>query len=766
MVATPEKPQYKVIGTRPIRPDGADKVIGRAEYGVDAHLPGMLFGRIKRSPYAHAKIKKIDASKALALPGVKAVVTNADFPRPSNAVATMGEGGVSTAKFMLDGLLASDKALFRGHPVAAVIATDHHIAEDALDLIEVEYEPLPVVGDVREAMSDAAPVLHDSLRTRDMAPLSQTPPDKASNVASHLRFARGNLEEGFAAADVIVEREFTTSMFHQGYIEPHNGTAFWNKDGKLTIWCSTQGSFSVRSSVAMLLQIPVSQVNVVPLEIGGGFGGKLVLYLEPIAAIASKMTGRPVKMLMGREEVFEATGPTSGTYMRVKIGAKKDGTFTAADVYLAYEAGAYPGSAVGAGATCALGPYDIANFVVDGYDVVVNKPKTAAYRAPGAPAAEFAVETVVNEIARELDIDPIEMRLKNAATEGTVRTTGQKFARIGAVEVMQAMQDHPHYKSEIQGPNRGRGIAMGFWGNVGGERSATAAINPDGTISLVIGNVDIGGLRAAAAMMLAETLGITSEQITPHVVATDDIGATGLTGGSSSAFAIGWTMYELGKDLRKKLTERAARIWEVTEDQVEYGADGIIRGPKDAEGKERALSFKEIAGRLSRSGGAISAGLSTQKQGAGPAYGGHIVDIEVDRDTGKVTVLRYTAVQDVGTAIHPSYVEGQIQGGVAQGIGMALTEEYYWGPDGRMQNASFLDYRMPTTLDLPMIDTVLVEVPNPGHPYGVRGVGEVPIVPPMAAIQAAIADAVGVNLYQAPMSPKVVLEALLDAEGR
>ncbi|HXH22191.1 MAG TPA: xanthine dehydrogenase family protein molybdopterin-binding subunit [Dehalococcoidia bacterium] len=764
MVATPEKPQYKVIGTRPIRPDGTDKVIGRAEYGIDVRLPGMLYGRIKRSPYAHAIIKRIDASKALALPGVKAVITHDDFPPPGDTAMTMGEGGVSTARFMLEGIMASKKVLYRGQPVAAVCATDHHIAEDALELIEVEYEPLPVVSDVREAMSDAAPVLHENLRTRDMAPLSQTPSDKPTNIASHLRFARGDVQAGFAAADIVVEREFETSMFHQGYIEPHNGTAFWNRDGKLTVWCSTQGSFSVRANLATLLQIPVSQINVIPMEIGGGFGGKLVVYLEPIAAVFSKITGKPVKMMMTRDEVFEATGPTSGTYIRVKMGAKKDGTLTAAEVYLAYEAGAFPGSPVGAGATCALAPYDIENYVIDGYDVVVNKPKTAAYRAPGAPAAEFAVESVVNEIAKQLDIDPIDLRLKNAAKEGTPRPTGQKFGRIGAVEVMQAMKDHPHYKSEIQGPDRGRGVAMGFWGNVGGERSATAAINPDGTIKLVVGNVDIGGTRAAMAMMLAETLGISAEQVHPHVVGTDDIGATGLTGGSSSAFAIGWTMYELGLELRKKLTERAARIWEVPEDQVTYGDDGVIRGPADAEGKPREMSFKEIAGRLARTGGAISAGLTTQKQGAGPAYGGHIVDVEVDRETGKVTILRYTAVQDVGTAIHPSYVEGQIQGGVAQGVGMALTEEYYWGPDGRMQNASFLDYRMPTTLDLPMIDTVLVEVPNPGHPYGVRGVGEVPIVPPMPAIQAAIADAIGVNLYKAPMSPRVVLEALLDKE--
>jgi xanthine dehydrogenase molybdenum-binding subunit len=762
MVATGEN--YKVIGSRPVRPDGTDKVTGRAEYGADIRLPGMLYGRIKRSPHAHAVIKRIDASKALALPGVKAVVTSADYPTPGEGIAEVGEGAVTTARFLLDNILAGEKALYRGHAIAAVCATDPHTAEDALDLIEVEYEILPPVLDVREAMSDAAPVLHANLRTRDMAPLAQPPPDKPTNIAMHLRFARGDIDAGFQEADVVIEREFETSMYHQGYIEPQTATAFWNRDGKLTIWTSTQGSFNVRTNVATVLRLPVSQINVIPMEIGGGFGGKISIYLEPVAALLSKRTGKPVKMAMSREEVFEATGPTSGTYSRVKIGARKDGAITAAQVYLAYEAGGFPGSPVGAGASCSLAPYDIPNMVIDGYDVVVNRPKTSAYRAPGAPAGEFPVEAVMNELAERLDMDPIDLRLKNAAREGTLRAVGQPFRRIGAVEVMQAMKDHPHYKSELQGENRGRGVAMGFWSNAGGERSLVGNVNNDGTINIVTGNVDIGGTRAAIAMQVAEALGISYDQVKPHVVGTDDIGATGLTGGSSSAFASGWAAFELGQELRKKLAERAARIWEIEPGEVVYGDDGLIRGPDDAEGKARTFTFKELAGRLSRTGGAISASVTTSRNTNGPAFGGHIVDLEVDKDTGKVQILRYTAVQDVGTAIHPSYVEGQVHGGVAQGVGMALSEEYYYGPDGRMQNSSFLDYRMPTALDLPMIDTVLVEVPNPGHPYGVRGVGEVPIVPPLGALQQAVYHATGVRFNRLPMTPRVILDALLPDE--
>jgi CO/xanthine dehydrogenase Mo-binding subunit len=763
MVATNDK-QYKVIGTRPIRHDGTDKVTGRAQYGADIRLTGMLHGRVKRSPHAHAIIKRIDVSKALALPGVRAVITRTDFPQPAEGASDGEEGPATPLNFVLDRIIAGEKALFRGHAVAAVCAIDAHTAEDALDLIEVEYEVLPAVTDVREAMRDEAPILHPDLRTRENTPLNVEPGTKPTNVASHRQFLKGDPEQGFAEADVIIEREFETARYHQGYIEPQNATAYWNKDGKLTIWASTQGLFGVRNSVAQLLQIPVSQVTAVAVEIGGGFGGKLGIYLEPLAAVLAKKTGKPVKMTMTREEVFEATGPTSSTYSHVKLGAKRDGTLVAAEVQLMYEAGAYPGSPVGGGMNGAFMPYDIPNVRVDGYDVVVNLSKTAAYRAPGTPAGMFPTEATINELADELGLDPMELRRKNASKEGTVRANGARLGRVGNIEVMQAMVEHPHYRSELQGKNRGRGVALGFWGNGGNESSSSASVNPDGTINLVLGSVDIGGTRAALAMQLAETIGIGAEQVIPRVVDTDSIGFNANTGGSRTAFAGGWASYELGQEIRRKMVERAAKIWECDAEQVSYGVDGVISGPNDAEGKPRSFSFRQLAGRLPRTGGTIEVGANVNRNTSGPAFAGHIVDVEVDRDTGKVTILRYTAVQDVGTAIHPAYVEGQIQGGVAQGVGMALSEEYFMGDAGRILNPTFLDYRMPTALDLPMIDTVIVEVPNPGHPYGVRGVGEVPIVPPLAAVQTAVANAIGVRFTKLPMTPRVILEALLGEE--
>ena len=758
MVAT-GKPPYKVIGTRPIRPDGTDKVTGRAEYGADVKLDGMLFGAVLRSPHAHARIKRIDTSKAEALPGVFAVATNADFPRVESGSLNIGEG-TANPMWVVDNLLAGEKALYHGHAVAAVAASDPHVAEDALQLIEVEYEILPAVVDVREAMLDTAPILHDTLRTtiraKDVAPA----PDRPTNIALHMRIEKGNLEAGFADAEVVIEREFETAMFHQGYIEPQNGTAWWDQDGHLTIWTSVQGSFNTRDQLAAVLKLPTSQIKVIPMEIGGGFGGKNPIYLEPVAAILSRKSRRPVKMWMPRDAVFLATGPTSATYSRVRIGAKRDGTFTAGHAYLAFESGAYPGSPVGAGAQCAFAPYNIPNQTVDGFDVVVNGPKTAAYRAPGAPAAAYAVEATINELAELLHMDPMDLRLKNASREGTANAVGAPWPTIGAEAVMLAVKNHPHYTSELQGEDVGRGVALGFWFNGGMESSGTASVQADGRINLILGTVDIGGSRATMAMQLAETLGLTMEDINPHVVDSDSVGYNGTTGGSRVTFQGGWVMHDIGGQIVEQMQSRAAAIWDVPAADITYG-DGVFVGPDEADGTPRQSSFKEMASRLPGTGGLITVSATSRRNTQGPAFAGHIVDLKVDRETGKVQILRYTAVQDVGTAIHPSYVEGQIQGGVAQGIGMALNEEYIYDDQGHLRNASFLDYRMPVANDLPMIDVLMVEVPNPGHPFGVRGVGEVPIVPPQAAIRNALKDAIGINFYRTPVSPRVILDELL-----
>ena len=760
--------EFNVVGTTPIRHDGTDKVTGRAQYGADIRLPGMLYAKILRSPHAHARIKSVDTSKAAAMPGVHAIVTSADFPQASGRVMDLGEGAMTNPKFLSNNCLAAEKALYKGHAIAAVAADSSHQAEEALKLIEVEYEVLPPVIDILDAMKEDATPVHErlaNLATPNIRPgglRSEDDDSKVTNIANHLTFEMGDIEQGFKDADIVVEREYHTKAVHQGYIEPHSATALWNSDGMLTIWCSSQGHFNVRDQSASILGIPVSQVKVIPLEIGGGFGGKTLVYLEPVAAALSRKSGRPVKVSMSRTEVFEGTGPTSGSYMKVKMGVTNDGRITAADAVLAYEAGAYPGSPVNPGMQCIFGCYAIANARVQGYDVVLNHPKTAAYRAPGSPAAAFACETVVDEICEKLGMDPIEFRMLNGSKEGTRRVPGPMFGRIGFLETVQAAKEHDHWSTPLQGPNRGRGIAGGFWFNGAGPSSALASVTSDGTVTLVEGSPDIGGSRAVAAMHVAEVLGIAAEDVRPQVGDTNSIGFTSMTGGSGVAFKTGWASYEAAQEIKKQMVERAATIWDISADNVEY-KDGVISHKSEP---ELRFTFKELAARLNGTGGPIAGRANVDPRGVGGAFAVHIVDVEVDPDTGKVDILRYTALQDAGKAVHPGYVEGQIQGGAVQGIGWALNEEYFFTDRGEMANSSFLDYRMPTSLDLPMIDTVIVEVANPGHPYGVRGVGEVPIVPPMAAIANAIYDAIGVRLNQLPMNPGRVLEALWVKDGK
>ena len=742
---------YNVVGTRPVRPDGADKVTGRAKYGGDFQMSGLLHGQVLRSPHAHARIKSIDTSKAEAYPGVRAVVTVKDLPISQMENPDQGMRHAS------DNVLARDKVLYKGHPIAGVAAVNPHVAEVAVGLIEVEYEVLPSVTDVQSAMKDGAPLLHDEMTTDELGEATE----KHSNIATHFSYELGDTAKGFAAADVVVEREFSTTMVHQGYIEPQNASALWNADGQLKVWTSTQGAFAVRDSLAKVLDLPVSKITVVPMEIGGGFGGKIPIYLEPLAALLSRKTGQPVKLLMSRIDVFESTGPTSGSWMKIKMGATNDGTITAAEATIAMEAGAFPGSPVTMGAQCIFAPYDIENVRSQGYDVVDNKPKVAPYRAPGAPIAAFGGEQVVDELARKVGMDPLEFRLKNASKEGTRRVDGPVYPRIGNVECLEAARNTEHYNTPLTGPNRGRGVATGFWFNIGMPSSCSIGVNPDGTISLVEGSTDIGGTRASIGMQAAEVLGIPAEDVHPSVADTDSVGYTFLTGGSRVTFASGWAAYECAQDVKQKMIDRAASIWDVSAEDVEL-VDGTFQHRSEP---ELRIGFKELSGQLNRTGGPISSQVSVDPKGAGGAFSTQMADVEVDPETGKVTVLRFTALQDAGKAIHPSYVEGQMQGGVVQGIGWALNEEYFMSDQGSMVNSSFLDYRMPTSLDLPMIDTVIVEVANPGHPFGVRGVGEVPIVPPMAAIANAIHDALGTRMEHLPMSPGAILEALWEKDG-
>jgi len=744
---------FKWVGTRPIRPDGVPKVKGEAQYGADFTMPGMLVGRILRSPHAHARILSIDTSKAAALPGVKAVVTSADFPEQK--FEYVGPERVAVNFWhMTRNIMAREKVLYEGHAVAAVAASSKAIADEALSLIDVKYEVLPHVIDVEAAMQPDAPLLFPDMITRGIEPA----PTKSSNVSKRLEFKIGDLAKGFAEADGVVEMSFKTEPVHQAYIEPQACVARFDADGQGEVWSSSQGHFVVRALTAQLLGMKLGDLRVYPAEIGGGFGGKTVIYVEPVATLLAKKCGHPVKITMSREDVFRATGPTSGASMTVKIGYKRDGKFVAADGLFKFQAGAFPGSPVMNACMCAFAPYDIANARTVGYDVVCNRPKAAAYRAPGSPISAFAVESVIDVIAQKLKMDPLELRLKNAARSGTQMVYGPKLAHNGYAETVEALLRHPAYKRKL-GKNQGRGVASGYWFNGGGESSATVHVNEDGTVVVATGSPDIGGSRASMAIMAAETLGIDYDRVRPIVADTASVGYTHVTGGSRVTFATGIAVVEATKKIIKELCVRAAMIWDVDPEGVVW-ENGHAKPAGSNVGDFKPMPLKEIAAKRALTGGPIVAAASANPGAVAPGFATQFCDIEVDPETGKVTILNFVAAQDVGRAIHPSYVEGQIQGGVVQGIGWALNEEYIYDQKGRLENPGFLDYRIPVASDLPMIEAVLVEVPNPGHPYGAKGVAEVNICPPMAAIANAIQRAVGPRMTVLPMSPPKVLAAI------
>ena len=568
----------------------------------------------------------------------------------------------------------------------------------------------------------------------------------------------GDVDAGFAQADIIIERPFKTKPVHQGYIEPHACLVDASPDGRATIWSSSQGHFMVRNVTARMTGAKLSDIRAIPAEIGGGFGGKTIIYLEPLAYTLSRKAGAPVKMVMTRDEVFRATGPTAGSSNTIRIGARRDGRITAAEATFHFQAGAFPSSPIRGASNCAFSAYAIDNVKVVGYDVVENRPKCNAYRAPGSPIAAFGVESVIDELAAELGIDPIEMRLMNAAREGTRAAYGPTYRRIGFEETLRAAQSHPHY-SAPKGRRQGRGVACGGWMNAGGESSAQINVNEDGTVAITTGHPDIGGSRASMVNIAAETLGIHYRNISAQVGDTNSIGYSASTGGSRVTFAAGAAVSSAAERMVEQLRERAAMLWDIDVDAVEWNNGHAYPAGSNA-GEFEPLSLAELASKSALTGGPIAVQVSVNAQGAAPAFATHICDVEVDEETGRVDVTRYTAVQDAGRAIHPGYVEGQMQGGVAQGIGWALNEEYIYDEDGHLENPGFLDYRVPVASDLPMIDTIVVEVPNDAHPLGVRGAGEVPIVPPMAAVANAIHDATGLRLRELPMSPPKILAAL------
>jgi CO/xanthine dehydrogenase Mo-binding subunit len=759
-VTTPPPSEQKVVGRRLSRVDAGERVTGRAIYPADFSRPGMAYARIKRSSEPHARIISIDTSKASALKGVLGVVTAADFPEiPFGTSFPFGETGHDLWYVALVNM-ARDKVFWIGQPVAAVAAIDPHIAAAALDLINVKYEPLPPVMDIRASLAADAPILHPNLTPKGMDP----PPRSPTNIGGRTLIARGDVETALAGAAVTVAHDVMVDTAHQGYLEPQAIVAESDPSGRVTVWASTQGAFQAEMQLAGLLGVSQSQIKIVPLEVGGAFGGKIILHGESVAARLAQKTGRPIKLVFSRSEVMVGSGPAGAADIAVRIGADRDGKLKAIDGRYHIDTGGLPGTPTTLFMQASAALYQCDSLRLDGYDVATNKPRTESYRGPGGIQAAFAMEQAIDMLAQKLDLDPLELRRRNAAVTGSMMPVGTPFPPIGLTTILERVASHTCWNDPLGEGKfpRGRGLALGYWRGTSMTSASHITISADGRPMVTIGSVDISGVRTTMAQVAAEEFGLTIDDV--HVVMGDtkSVGYSDAAAGSRVARTMTAAVVEASRDALSQLKARAAEKLQCNVADVTY-ASGIFATPR-AGGP--SISISDLMKATMTDGAIIGRGISTRLP-LGVEIGAHVCDVEVDTDTGQVTVLRYTAFQDVGRALNPTAVEGQIEGSVAQGLGWALTEGFDYDAKGRLRNASLLDYRIPTALDLPPIDCVIIETPVPGVPYGVRGVGEVPIVPPAATVANAIARAVGVRMTQMPMTPERVLRALKDdAFGR
>ena len=756
MVGTADK--ITLSGDRLPKVDALPKVTGTADFGADIDLPGLIQGKVLRSPHAHAKINSIDTSAAEALPGVEAVITGTDFPKiEASGSAGTGEVDISL-RYLSELVIARDKVLFQGHPVAAAAARTPEIAEQATKLIKVDYEILTPVQDPVEAMAPGAPLLHNDMLTKSIGGEADSP----SNVALHVELGRGDVDAAFAASDQIIERTFKTSIVHQGYIEPEAETAWYYPDGSIEVWADTQGIFDHRNQLSNLLEIDPGDILVQGTEVGGAFGAKAQTRISPLCVMLSKKAGKPVQIVLNRTEVLSATGPGAAATVTIKMGASNKGLMKAVQARFVYGAGAFPGAPVAIGCLCSFAPYQPDAARLDGYDVVTNTPRVAAYRAPGATVGSYAAESVVDEMAKKLGMDPIDFRLANVSKTGDQNMNDMKFETIGIEEMLKAAKSHPHYTAPLEGENAGRGIGIGWWPNGIGVSSCRMIVNPDGTIALIVGTMDLSSTRTGFVQIAAETLGLDAAEV--HI-ATGDTGSiqySGTAGGSRVTRSMASAIYDASNDIIRQVKDRVANKLGVTPEYVDFH-DGqfVARDVPDS-----SIPFRDAAREAASTGNDIVASASNNpNMRAANGYALNIADVDVDPETGKTTLTRFTAFQDVGKVVNPDAVEGQIQGGAVQGIGWAMNEEYVYDDTGVLQNASLLDYRMPTALDLPRIECVVMEIPADEGPYGIRGVGEPPIIPPAGAIANAIEDATGVRMTQLPMSPERVFWAMKDASN-
>jgi len=751
----------QTIGTWVRREDGERKITGQARYAGDLRFPGILHTRLVLSPYPHARILRVDVEEARQAPGVVDVVTAADLPLAEPEGLTRSGDP-----------LARERVYFEGQPVVAVVAETAAAAEDAVNLVFVEYEELEAAIDPVATLNDERELVHDreALGIRDDAGAHTTVDGhtqqlpRPANAASADRYQRGDVELGFAGADAVVEREYRTPWVHQAYLEPQSSVAVPDGVGGLTIYSSTQGAFFVRSEVSKSLGIPEHRVNVVVAEVGGAFGAKYAL-LDPLTAGLAWKLGRPVSLVYTRNEDFLAGCPAPGVVMRVKTGARKDGTLAALQATVIVDTGAYPGGTAGIVALLLGGTYRFPNLRIDAYEVLTHRPGCGAYRAPGAPQACFAIEGQIAELAQQLDLDPLEFRLKNAVTDGDLMPAGSPWGPLGARQVLETLRDQPAWKDRSRkGPDEGVGIALGGWPSGTQPASATCRLDADGTLAVVVGSADISGTKTGLALIAADAFGSSVETVSLITGDTNTAPYAGASGGSKITYTVGAAVMKAAADARRQVLAIAADHLEAAVEDLEIVDETVrVRGVPD-----RGVSLREIARLSTAFGGSyepvLGQGRVAQPQAA-PGFVAHLARVHVDRDTGQVRVLDYVAVQDVGRIINPAGIEGQVHGGIAQGIGWALLEKLEYDEQGHLRTASFADYDVPSALEMPSITHVAIEVPSADGPLGVRGVGEPPVVPGAAVIANAIYDAVGVRPTELPMTPDIVLEAIESASS-
>ena len=756
-------PDTRAVGQRVRRIDSPPKLTGQERFTGDLRVPGMLVARPVTSPYAHARIRSIDATRALEIPGVVRVLSSDDLP-----IARDSAGAPVKAP------IASGEAVYAGQFVALVLAESDAAAQDGVAAVDVDYEPLPVITTLDEALDPSSPHIRETrqqandeeaaMHNADAATQAEENDElaAAANVSSSIHFARGDVAAGFAAADATVEFTVESLTVHQGYLEPQVCLVDIEPLGDLTVYTSTQAAFYCRTRVAETVNLPTQRINVVPMPVGGGFGGKFVL-IEPMVAAAALAVGRPVLLHYSRMDDFLAGNPAPDCRISVKLGGNRAGDITALESRLVFDTGSSGGSPLQIAAILLGGYYRFPNLEIRGHEVLTNKPGAGAYRAPGAQQATFAIESAVDELARKLDLDPLEFRLRNCAVEGDERPNGGAWPRIGLKECLLALQEHPAWQNRDSARAQGRGVGIAVGGWPGGIEPATAVcrLDSNGKLTVVLGSVDLTGTNTTFAQIAAETFGMSADEIEVNTAATDAAPFAGGTGGSKITYTVGMAVQRAAEDARRQILAVASEALEASVEDLEI-ADGMVqvRGVPGS-----GISLKDIANRTmgfaARNEPVYGTGSTAIRESA-PGFAVHLVEVEIDEVTGETRPTRYVAVQDVGFAINPAEVEAQIHGGVAQGIGWALHEGMVYDSEGQLLTATLMDYALPRAEMVPPIETVLVEVPAEHGAYGAKGIGEPPAIPGAATVANAIRDATGLRILSIPIRPETVAAALWD----